>query len=112
MATLVKDICRIYIDGVEYCPTHTETEENRNAYQDNPENSLLGNLKIISWNINGGFSTKITDKSFQRFISTYNIILLTECQLQKDYKDHIEDFDYHYFPREKSKTVQGGGTVI
>lgn len=67
---------------------------------------------MISWDINGGFSTKITDKSFQNFICTYDIILLTECWLQKDYKEYIEDFDYHYFPRQKSKSVQGGGTVI
>lgn len=69
-------------------------------------------MKLISWNINGGFSSKITDKCFRNFILTYDIILLTECWLEKNYNEYIEDFDSYYFPRQKSKSIQGGGTVV
>lgn len=72
----------------------------------------IDSLKLISWNINGGFSSKITDKCFRNCILTYDIILLTECWLEKNYNEYIEDFDSYYFPRQKSKSIQGGGTVV
>lgn len=57
------------------------------------------------------FSTKITDNIFQHFISTYDIILFTDCLLQNNCKKHIEDFNYHFFLGQRSKRVQGGETV-
>ena len=38
--------------------------------------------------------------------------MLTECWLEKDYDRQYDDFDCFYFPRLKSRSVQGGGTVI
>lgn len=69
-------------------------------------------LKIICWNINGGFSTKINDQCFQNFLLTYDIVLLTECWVQKDLDVNLDKFDTYIFPRLKSRSTQGGGIVV
>ena len=69
-------------------------------------------IKIISWNINGGFSSKFNDSSFRCFILSYDIILLTECWIEKEFSLDVEGFCCYAFPRKLSKSKQGGGCVI
>ena len=62
--------------------------------------------------MNGGFSTKFKDIKFKNYILSYDIVLLTECWLEKSYNLQVDGFDCYSYPRKKSKCVQGGGTVI
>jgi hypothetical protein len=63
-------------------------------------------LICICWNTNGGFSSKVEELSFKKFIFTYDLIMLTECLLEKDYDKQYNDFENFYFPRLKSRSVQ------
>ena len=69
-------------------------------------------LKCISWNIHGGFSEKIKDLNFKHFISSYDIVLLTECWIDNDYELTIEGYECFVFAVKRRKSFQGGGTVI
>ena len=95
---------KLYTDDREHNPQPSDP-------QDRLENELFSTLKIISWNINyGGYSTKIKDGGFQTFIQTYDVVLLTECWLEKDYKSPVEEFHCYYFSRKKPSR-KGGGYV-
>ena len=69
-------------------------------------------MKIISWNINGGFASKFSDKKFQCYILSYDIVLLTECWIENNFSIDVEGFHSFVFPRMRSKSKQGGGCVI
>ena len=52
------------------------------------ENEIFNNLTLISWNINGGQSTKIKDEGFRTFLQTYDVVLLiADCWL----KDRLQE---------------------
>lgn len=69
-------------------------------------------MKIISWNINGGFASKFSDKKFQCYILSYDIVLLTECWIENNFSIDVEGFHSFVFPRMRSKSKQGGCCVI
>ena len=58
------------------------------------------------------FSSKVNELNFQMLLFTYDLIILTQCWLEKNYKKQFDGFDAYYFPRLKSRSTQGGGTVI
>ena len=64
--------------------------------------NLLAPLKLFHGILNKGFRT---------FIQTYELVLLTECLLEKDYKYPVEEFDCYHFPRKNIRSIQGGGYV-
>lgn len=101
-AELVKD--KLILDGVLYNPLlHALTRE---------ENNVSGNtLKIIFWNINGGFLSKFQEKSLISFLLTYEI-LLTECWLQNEAELSVSGYVVRLFPRNKVICIQGGGIAV
>ena len=66
----------------------------------------------MSWNINGGLEKKLNDAPFINFISTYDIIFLTECWIEKDFDFPIPGFTCKFIPRSLSKSKQGGGMAL
>ena len=41
-------------------------------------------LKLLAWNVNGGLSNKLDNKSFLNLICTYDIVFLTECWIDRE----------------------------
>lgn len=69
-------------------------------------------MMIISWNINGGFASKLSNKKCQCYILSYDIVLLTECWIKNNFSIDVEGFHGFVFPRMRSRSEQGGGCVI
>ncbi|KAK3098000.1 hypothetical protein FSP39_015209 [Pinctada imbricata] len=104
--TLVKD--KLYINGSLY--SGAENDENDDDVIENDIQPSI--IKLISWNINGGFLIKFSDTNFRNFILEHDLITLTECWLDNDFTIDIPDFTTFYFPRRKTRCIQGGGTII
>lgn len=105
----VKD--KLFIDGRLYRQDQGTTPlPNRKGSQSRwggPENE--NTLKIIGWNINGGFENKWGQ--LKHYLCTYDIICLSECWIRKDFSVDVEGYKTHIFHRD-SRSVQGGGTII
>lgn len=85
------------------CPDTKEREEN----------NISGNpLKVIFWNINGGFLRKFQEKSLKSFLLTYDIILLTERWLQNEAELSVSGYVVRLLPRKKARCTQGGGIAV
>lgn len=54
------------------------------------------------------FSSKVNELNFQMFLWPYDFIILTELLI---IKKQFDGFDASYFPRHKSRSTQGKGTV-
>ena len=46
------------------------------------------------------------------FLCTYDIVFLTECWFDKHFSLNIPGYDCYLYPRLKSKSIQGGGSVV
>lgn len=66
----------LYIESKLYHPD----QNNNEACKDRQENATL---KSLCWNINGGFSSKVNDLNFHMFLFSYDLIILTECWIEK-----------------------------
>ena len=71
-------------------------------------------LNLLSWN-NNGLKSKLNDFDFLNFISSYDIVLLTETWTSKFSNLKIKNFEYFHGPRPNSKRKakrSSGGIVI
>jgi exonuclease III len=91
-------------------PIRYDISSNEDSQSDPVE--LHTNLKILTWNINGGFSSKLSDTNFNKYIFKHDIIVLTECWIENNFTCDIKDYQCKFIPRSKSKGKQGGGMVI
>ena len=109
----VLKVDKLYIDGTLYeaatevdSDDEDDTGETGTQIEGGDEEEGYGHvesdlIKIISWNINGGISSKFNDSSFRCFILSYDIILLTECRIEKKISLDVEGFCC-FFPRKLS----------
>jgi exonuclease III len=76
------------------------------------DRSTYTNLRVISWNINGGFDSKWNDGVLCNLLCTYDVICLSECWLENKYTLNVAGFKSYVFPRLKTQIKQGGGMII
>ena len=62
--------------------------------------------------MNGGLLKKLSDNGFKDIILNHDLILLTECWIDKDFSADIPNFSVIPYPRKLTKCTQGGGSVI
>ena len=80
--------------------------ENRPAWEDEDGDGAQKNsreLKVLTWNINGGLQSKLEDGRFLEFLCLHDVIL-TECWIDNVFHYELPNYVSKYTPRVKSKT--------
>ena len=82
----------------------------------NAVNDTGRNLKVLVWNIAGGFRPKMQTEYFQNILAQYDVIIFVETHLGKadtlDNIDNINDFIVVRSDRSNADSASGGVLVL
>lgn len=81
---------------------------NRQVGQENNSKDL----KIVGWNIPGGFKNKWKETNSKNVLCTYDVICLSECWIDKEFAMDDPGYKEFIFPSKSKSTKEGCSTIL